>query len=147
MKWQSEKYKEIEKLEQSLKDKLSEIKTELVEAVRNQEPYGDYHNDTMYIIVKSSHLTTSDNWTAEFYLPEKQAEAAEKAFGQCDTISALSEKLYDILTSEKRPFVRMSGAAGDLVFFNNRSLEAMRDTQFGQYALLEHCRKKEKQNG
>lgn len=135
----SERMDQLRLLEAEITRMATELKTEITSAVASQPMRGRMINDgsnggALMGVVKASELMKSGNWSAEYYFPQKQAEAVGKALDKCESTKEICSAIRKML-AEKRVMVRSKNS--EAIYLNEDTLKILRESEIGKYVLRE----------
>lgn len=96
---------DIINLEKSITAQLEQLKSDIVEEIKNTPVPGVNHIAPNICTIRFSQLQ-NNVWSAEYYLPDAQARHVQQAMFGIATVSAFLQKLREMVEKKR---VRISG--------------------------------------
>ena len=135
-----DKISELRRMENELNAAIEDAKKALVDVVLNQETDVEMlsngeNGKPLICIVRFSQIIGSQNWTPEYFMPVKQAEAVEKRLERCRSVNGLLDAI-DEMVCKKRVKIGESYC----VYLNDKTLEILMSSELWQIAAERQSR-------
>ena len=123
---------QLDELERTVAEMVSNLKAELSEAVARQPLNGKVINDGKtggpFIITVSFPLTLKyKNWCPETFIPAHQTRAVSRELNRATTANAICECVKRMVESG------YVGSCGDKTYLNPETRKILRESEVGQY--------------
>lgn len=131
----TEKMLHMKELEKELLRITEEIKGDVVMEVAGQPFNGSIICDgrdgkPVICTIRFSELRSSKNWTPEYYMPVKQADAVRKRLSKCSTAGNVLVAIKEMLRDKR---VKMGPASNDYIYLNEKTLRILRESEIGRF--------------
>lgn len=132
--------KMVQELKQELKARVASIpfRGEVISDGENGKPF--------FGIQKASNLFTK--WSPTYHIPKAQAQAVEYRLSKCKTPNSVCVAIREMIKKKwvANDSIRYAFYYGRVTYLNNETLEVLRNSEIGKYALA-HAPQKEKEQG
>ena len=131
----AEKLQQVQQLENEISRMVDELKTQLVTAVAGQHLEGvkEIGCSGRVVSVSLSAITKTPglNLSAEYYIPQSQADAINHRLAACKSSQQLCKAVREMIETGR---VKQSGNS-NYVYLNKETVRILRESELGQYVL------------